>query len=716
MVAACSLLVAVRDQGRGTAISLPRLAALPARANATEDGQIWMLPLELELWQKRLRRKKLIQILNQVTETRRHRNRAQSLEHQGPDGSHLVKAGNEQSEKDTGSPQSSPPPKELMQLLQVEDRIRRLRHLRRIARARRAAAASDRKLAVLRRHPAQQAAVRLSKAAGYLALGNAAYRTASHAVKEVQSKQEVTVAKVPREQTSLRSAYLPAELKQLWEVSQPIIDYLLQAAALRAIRRGLAPKIKGPEAHVPDVALEDVAGIGAAKTEALEIVECLMAPARFASLGAKCPKGLLLTGPPGCGKTLLAKAIASRAAVPFISRSGADFNGRYAGTGTNLVKELFRTARALAPAVILIDELDYIGRRRGEERGGGLETDRSAALTQLLAEMDGFVSAEGIVVIGTTNRPDILDKALTRPGRFDRKVSVPLPDVFGRLKILRKHAERLALEHPGARKLTGPDSTTAPDWMGWAKRTPGFSGADLAGLVNEAAMAAAREGALGVGERHLQAAYSKQLIGLPSGRHKSAAEMNLTAVHEAGHAVVNEAMRASLGATGMDGFRTVAHVSIVPAGGTGGVTQFSQPEEAKRMPQSRRVLLAELAVDMGGRAAEELLMGRGEATMGAISDIDQATRMATEMVTAGGLSEVVGPRSVSVRPSEELLRQVDEEVNQLLRQALGAAREALNRNRELHEAVTEALLRSETMDGEVFKQLVEKHQVQPVKL
>jgi len=694
--------------------------ATASKQNTTKARGGLLLPIELELWHKRARRRKLIRILNQAAETRRHSSSARNLERQGPDGSRLVSNGGD--DEDEGDRSRAPlpgnmPPPELQQLLELEDRIRRLRHMRRIVRARNAALKSAQKLALLRQHPIQRAARRLSQVAGYAYLGRAALYTAVTLIPD--SSPQPLAAKESHSQHALKDIHGGLNVPpRVWEMAQPAFDYLLQAFALRALRRGLSPRVKGPEVHVPDVALEDVAGIGAAKVEALEIVECLMAPARFASVGAKCPKGLLLTGPPGCGKTLLAKAIASTAAVPFISRSGADFNGRFAGTGTNLVKELFRIAREVAPAVVLIDELDYIGRRRGEERGGGLETDRSAALTQLLAEMDGFASSEGVVVIGTTNRPDILDRALTRPGRFDRKVTVPLPDMSGRLKILNAHAQRLAIEHPGQRKLTGPESSTAPDWKEWAHRTPGFSGADLAGLVNEAAMAAAREGALGVGDRHVQLAYSKSLIGVPSGRRPSPAEMELTAWHEAGHAVVNEAMRATLGKEGKNGFQTVAHISIVPAGGTGGVTQFTIPDESKRMPETRSVLLADLAVSMGGRAAEELLKGPGEATMGAQSDIDQATRRATQMVTIGGLSDVIGPRSLTagMEPSPDLRRQADVEVNKLLWAALAAAREALRKNQPLLAAVSKVLLEKETMEGESFRKLVENHTVQLVKL
>jgi len=690
--------------------------------NATHTESAWWFPLEIELWHKQLMRRRLIKILNQVKETKQHVATVRGLKQRGPDGSRLVQNdGREDGTVVTPAAVGSPP-RELLELLAVEDRIRRLRHARRISSSRRAAVRSARKLAVLRRHPLKRAVVRLTQLAGVFTLGRAMQRL----LHEALQWRGCDLDKAPHWAELPDVSRPPAELKGVWELGQSLFDFFVQSLAMRALRGRLLPKLPSPDRHVPDVALDDVAGIGAAKAEAVEMVECLMAPARFAGLGAKCPKGLLLTGPPGCGKTMLARAIAATAAVPFISRSGADFNQMFAGAGSSLVKDLFRAARRAAPSVILLDEIDYIGRRRGEERGGGLETDRSAALTQLLTEMDGFLPSEGVLVIATTNRPDILDKALLRPGRFDRHVRIPLPDVEGRLKIMQIQAKRLALEPPKGFRLTGHKPSDSPgtppntqiDWPAWAKRTPGFSGADLAGLINEAAMAAAREGAQGVGERHMQVAYSKALLGVPSGRHLSPQEMALTAAHESGHAVVNEVVRTSLELDGTPGFRTVAHISIVPAGGAGGVTQFAEPDEGSRLPESRRVLLAMLAVTMGGRAAEELKSGLGHVTMGARSDFAEATRIATDMVTVGGLSEAIGPRSLEagVSPSQDLLRKVDEEVNQLLRQGLSMAKSALGKNEALHQAVSESLLKHETLDAGAFRHLVEQHHIEPITL
>jgi len=315
---------------------------------------------------------------------------------------------------------------------------------------------------------------------------------------------------------------------------------------------------------------------------------------------------------------------------------------------------------------------------------------------------------------------------------------VPLPDVEGRRTILQAHASRLPLETAVAGRGGSGGSTRAPltghaegaelasakdceegsplEWSSWAKRTPGFSGADLANLVNEAAMAAAREGAWGVGQRHVQAAYSKVLLGVPSGRRPSKTQLALTAAHEAGHAVVNEAMRKMFGDEGTHGFHTVAHISIVPAGHAGGVTQFAEPEEGAAFPRSRRVLLAELAVAMGGRAAEELRHGKDGATMGARGDFSQATRLATDMVQNGGLSEDIGPHATGFASSEEMRRKVDLEVNKLLRQALERARKALANNDALFRAVAKALLQHETVNREAFQQLVKHHGITAVTL
>eukprot|EP00929_Paragymnodinium_shiwhaense_P080258 TRINITY_DN41841_c0_g1_i1.p1 TRINITY_DN41841_c0_g1~~TRINITY_DN41841_c0_g1_i1.p1 ORF type:complete len:836 (-),score=174.65 TRINITY_DN41841_c0_g1_i1:13-2520(-) len=475
--------------------------------------------------------------------------------------------------------------------------------------------------------------------------------------------------------------------------------------ARRVLQGNLWPKSVGfLRPQVPDVSLEDVVGLGAAKQEAAEVVDFLRAPARYDALGAKCPRGILLTGPPGCGKTMLSKAIAAAAGAPFIEISGADFNQRYAGVGTSLVKDIFARARQMAPAVVFIDEIDYIGRRRSEQ-GGSVETDRTAALTQLLTELDGFQGRDGVVVVGTTNRPDLLDSALLRPGRFDRRLTLPLPDLAGREKILQSHGGKIIMAE-------------AVNWTNWARRTSGMSGADLAGLLNEAAVTAARENkVVGVAEEHLQKAYSKMLLGLPSEKRPSKRKQTLTAYHEAGHAVVNEAMRASFPEEFRDGFPTVEHVSIVAQGDSGGNTQFASPQEGLELPHGRKYLLAILARTLGGRAAEEISEGADGVTMGASADIESATSLAETMVRQGGLGFSVGPRLVDdnygKKHSESLLKAADEEVQKILDAAQAAALDALEQNRGLFEAVAAALVDEESLNGTAFKALVEAHSLTP---
>mmetsp|Transcript_56864 Transcript_56864/g.133613 ORF Transcript_56864/g.133613 Transcript_56864/m.133613 type:complete len:745 (+) Transcript_56864:47-2281(+) len=655
------------------------------------SGFSWQL--RLRLWRLRARRKHLLRIVQAEDRLRRALATADDLESRGPDGSNLLQASKRSGEGPRlRSVASSGVPKEIEQLQKVEERIRKVRHALKIKEALQLAAQTSEKLFWFRLPP-------LLRHAPSMTLMWLLYQFRDDVSGWLQTKSDI-LSTVQLDNT----VYLA--------LSQMVPMVRSYHQLFRGLRTSATRKVSQTH-RVPHVQLSEVAGMGGAKAEALEIIECLVAPTRFARVGAKCPKGLLLTGPPGCGKTMLAKAMASTAAVPFLSVSGSDFNRKYAGEGTMLVKALFRAAREAAPSVLFIDELDYIGRKRSSERGGGLETDRSAALTQLLTEMDGFSASEGVLVIATTNRKDILDDALLRPGRFDRKVSVPLPDVQGRLQILKSHAKRLPLEP--MKPLTG--NSGAVDFEQWARRTSGFSGADLAGLVNEAALAAARDGCPSVTEMHMQSSYSKRLIGIPSERRPSSDEMNLTAMHEAGHAVVHEAVRAALEARGISGFSHVAHISIVPTGDTGGNTQYATEDESQRPPATRRVLMAQMAAAMGGLAGEEYVYGKGQSTTGASSDLRKATRIAEHMVEGGGLSSAVGPRALSSgEVSEALRRTKDMEVERLLREALGIARAAVYQNRKLMEAVASDLARKETMQGPTFQSLVDKHGIQAPRL
>ena len=367
------------------------------------------------------------------------------------------------------------------------------------------------------------------------------------------------------------------------------------------------------------VTFEDVAGVEAAKEDLKEVVEFLEDPGRFTRLGARIPTGALLVGPPGTGKTLLARAVAGEAGVPFFTISGSDFVEMFVGVGASRVRDMFADARKNAPCIIFIDEIDAVGRHRGVGTSGGHE-EREQTLNQLLVEMDGFEGDEGIIIIAATNRPDVLDKALLRPGRFDRQIEVPYPDIQGREKILEVH-------------MKGKPIAAELDVKYIARGTPGFSGADLMNLVNEAALLSARRNKLKITMREFEDARDKVMMGAE--RRTLAMtdeEKEMTAYHEAGHAIVGLNMPGSL---------PIHKATIIPRGRALGMVQYMP--ERDQISQSRQEMIARMAMAMGGRAAEEIHFGYDKVSSGASSDIEQVTRIATAMVTEWGLSDAVGP-------------------------------------------------------------------------
>ncbi|MFN4297981.1 MAG: ATP-dependent zinc metalloprotease FtsH [Brevundimonas sp.] len=444
---------------------------------------------------------------------------------------------------------------------------------------------------------------------------------------------------------------------------------------------------------------EDVAGVDEAKDELQEVVDFLKDPGKFQKLGGKIPKGALLVGPPGTGKTLLARAVAGEAGVPFFSISGSDFVEMFVGVGASRVRDMFEQAKKNAPCIIFIDEIDAVGRHRGAGLGGGND-EREQTLNQLLVEMDGFESNEGIILIAATNRPDVLDPALLRPGRFDRQVVVPNPDVNGREKILRVHMKDVPL---------GADVNVKTI----ARGTPGFSGADLANLVNEAALTAARKDRRMVTHRDFEDAKDKVMMGA---ERKSMAmneeEKKLTAYHEAGHAIV--AMNVKMA-------DPVHKATIVPRGRALGMVM--QLPEGDRYSMKYRQMVDRIAIMAGGRVAEELIFGKDNITSGASSDIEQASKLARAMVTRWGFSEKLGTvaygenqeevflghsvaRNQSV--SEETARIIDEEVKRLVTEGWNDARRILTEKAEDHEKLSQALLEYETLSGEEIRDLLEK--------
>ncbi|MCP8924181.1 ATP-dependent zinc metalloprotease FtsH [Streptococcus oralis] len=441
------------------------------------------------------------------------------------------------------------------------------------------------------------------------------------------------------------------------------------------------------------VRFSDVAGAEEEKQELVEVVEFLKDPKRFTKLGARIPAGVLLEGPPGTGKTLLAKAVAGEAGVPFFSISGSDFVEMFVGVGASRVRSLFEDAKKAAPAIIFIDEIDAVGRQRGVGLGGGND-EREQTLNQLLIEMDGFEGNEGIIVIAATNRSDVLDPALLRPGRFDRKVLVGRPDVKGREAILKVHAKNKPLAEDVDLKLV-------------AQQTPGFVGADLENVLNEAALVAARRNKSVIDASDIDEAEDRVIAG-PSKKDKTVSqkERELVAYHEAGHTIVGLVLSNA---------RVVHKVTIVPRGRAGGY-MIALPKE-DQMLLSKEDMKEQLAGLMGGRVAEEIIFN--VQTTGASNDFEQATQMARAMVTEYGMSEKLGPvqyegnhamfgaQSPQKSISEQTAYEIDEEVRSLLNEARNKAAEIIQSNRETHKLIAEALLKYETLDSTQIKSLYE---------
>ncbi len=443
----------------------------------------------------------------------------------------------------------------------------------------------------------------------------------------------------------------------------------------------------------------DVAGVEEAKEEVAELVEYLRDPGKFQKLGGRIPRGILMSGDPGTGKTLLAKAIAGEAKVPFFSISGSDFVEMFVGVGASRVRDMFDQAKKHAPCIIFIDEIDAVGRHRGVGMGGGND-EREQTLNALLVEMDGFEGTDGVIVIAATNRPDVLDPALLRPGRFDRQVHVGLPDIRGREQILKVHLRKVPM---------GDD--VKPELI--ARGTPGFSGADLANLVNEASLFAARNNKRTVGMDELEKAKDKIMMGAErKSMVMSEAERLNTAYHESGHAIVGRMM---------PGHDPVYKVSIIPRGRALGVTMFLPMED--KYSHSKEMILSNICSLYGGRIAEEMTLGKDGVTTGASNDIQRATSMARNMVSRWGLSDAMGPilydedeagpfgggYGQGAKPmAQSTLQQIDDEVRRIVEESYQRSTKILEDNRDILESMTQALMKYETISSEQIDELMDR--------
>jgi cell division protease FtsH len=452
------------------------------------------------------------------------------------------------------------------------------------------------------------------------------------------------------------------------------------------------------------VMFDDVAGIEEAKEELQEVVTFLKKPERFTAVGARIPKGVLLIGPPGTGKTLLAKAIAGEAGVPFFSISGSEFVEMFVGVGASRVRDLFKKAKENAPCIIFIDEIDAVGRQRGAGIGGGND-EREQTLNQLLTEMDGFEGNTGIIIIAATNRPDVLDSALLRPGRFDRQVTVDPPDIKGRLDVLKVHARN--------KKLAPEVSLDAI-----ARRTPGFTGADLANLLNEAAILTARRRKEAITMLEIDDAVDRVVAGMEGTPLVDSKSKRLIAYHEIGHAIIGTVVK---------DHDPVQKVTLVPRGQARGLTWFTPGEDQSLI--SRAQIMARIMGALGGRAAEEVIFGDAEVTTGAGNDLQQVTGMARQMVTRFGMSDL-GPLSLESQTgevflgrdwmarseySEEIASRIDAQVRSIVEHCYDEARRIIRENRSVIDRLVDLLIERETIDGEEFRRIVSEYTNVPEK-